>query len=253
MRLPSRVTPWLVVGSVLTASVVAGCRGGDDPAPSPQPATNRPAATVAEPSVQPGTGSALRARLKDATAPIAVRSEPAGSIAATLPATTPLGSRRTFLVDRVEGDWVRVLLPTRPNGSTGWVAADAVTTERITDAIVVDLSRRTITVTVSGHDPLTAPVAVGTQQNPTPTGRFYVTDRVRPRNPHGAYGAFALGLSAHSDTLTEFGGRDGQVGIHGTNQPASIGKAASHGCVRVPPEVVKRLELVPLGTPVVIT
>jgi lipoprotein-anchoring transpeptidase ErfK/SrfK len=80
-----------------------------------------------------------------------------------------------------------------------------------------------------------------------------VTDRVRPGNPKGAYGAFALGISAHSDTLTEFDGGDGQVAIHGTNQPASIGRAASHGCVRVPPHVVKQLELVPLGTPVIIT
>jgi lipoprotein-anchoring transpeptidase ErfK/SrfK len=80
-----------------------------------------------------------------------------------------------------------------------------------------------------------------------------VTDRVRTTDPNGAYGSFALGLSAHSDTLSEFGSGDGQIGIHGTNEPASLGKAVSHGCVRVPDSMAARLPEVPLGTPVVIT
>ena len=60
--------------------------------------------------------------------------------------------------------------------------------------------------------------------------------------------------SAHSFTLSEFGGGDGQIGIHGTNQPDSIGTSASHGCVRVPNEVITALAgNIPLGTPVTIT
>ncbi len=73
-----------------------------------------------------------------------------------------------------------------------------------------------------------------------------------PTNP-AAYGLFALGLSAHSDTLSEFGTGDAQVGIHGTGDRASIGKAVSHGCVRVTPDVARVLSRVPLGTPVDIT
>lgn len=96
-------------------------------------------------------------------------------------------------------------------------------------------------------------MAVGSVDDPTPSGRFYVTDRVRPPDPGGSYGAFALGLSAHSPTLSEFGSGDGQIGIHGTNEPGSIGQAVSHGCIRVPADVVPLLARIPLGTPVMIT
>jgi lipoprotein-anchoring transpeptidase ErfK/SrfK len=68
----------------------------------------------------------------------------------------------------------------------------------------------------------------------------------------GPYGTFALGLSAHSDRLSEFAGSDAQVGIHGTNDPSSIGRAVSHGCVRVPDDVADVLAQVPLGTPVLV-
>ena len=69
----------------------------------------------------------------------------------------------------------------------------------------------------------------------------------------GAYGPFAIGLSAHSDTLTEFAGGDGAIGIHGTNDPASIGNPVSHGCVRVPNDVAVQLaQMLAPGTPVTI-
>jgi lipoprotein-anchoring transpeptidase ErfK/SrfK len=101
---------------------------------------------------------------------------------------------------------------------------------------------------------LTTPVAGGTDDNPTPTGQFYVVDKLDTGDPSGPYGQFAFGLSAYSDVLTEFAGGDGQVGIHGTDDPSSIGQAVSHGCVRVPGEVAQRLsETINLGTPVVIS
>src|SRR5690606_7282007 len=90
--------------------------------------------------------------------------------------------------------------------------------------------------------------------NPTPTGFFFVTDNVTLANPNSAWGPHALGLSARSETITEFNGGDGIVGIHGTNRPESIGEAASLGCVRVPNEVIVKLhEMIQIGTPVPIT
>lgn len=69
----------------------------------------------------------------------------------------------------------------------------------------------------------------------------------------GAYGPFAIGLSAHSETISEFAGSDGQIGLHGTSDPGSIGQAVSHGCVRVPNDVIARLASdLSLGTPVTI-
>ncbi len=100
---------------------------------------------------------------------------------------------------------------------------------------------------------LETPVAVGAPDAPTPTGTFAVIDRLQSPDPASPYGPFALGLSAHSDTFSEFAGGDGQIGIHGTDDPSSIGQAVSHGCVRVPNDVVARLaELLPLGTPVIV-
>ena len=240
----------LVASAALASLVLAGCGGGtgpSDPAVQAAAPTTATAATVPATTTAPGT---LRVSLANAGRPLTVWRAPGGDAMLTLPATTSYGSARTLLVDRAEGPWYRVLLPTRPNGGVGWVKAGDVTVQQVADTITVNVSRRTITVTLAGRSPVTTAAAVGTSADPTPRGRFYVTDRVQPANPGGAYGPLALGLSAHSDTLRTFGGGDGQIGIHGTDEPASIGRAASHGCIRVPAQIVALLRQVPLGTPV---
>jgi lipoprotein-anchoring transpeptidase ErfK/SrfK len=96
-----------------------------------------------------------------------------------------------------------------------------------------------------------ATVAIGTPSNPTPTGEFFVTDRVTVGNTAGPWGPAALGLSARSDTVTEFNGGDGIVGIHGTNRPGLIGQAVSLGCIRLSNDMITMLHaMVPIGTPV---
>jgi lipoprotein-anchoring transpeptidase ErfK/SrfK len=118
------------------------------------------------------------------------------------------------------------------------------------DEVDVDLTSRLLTWRRNGAVMLQTPVAVGAPETPTPAGHFYVTDLLDTPDG-GAYGPFAIGLSAHSDTLSEFGGGDGQIGLHGTSDPSSIGQSVSHGCVRVPNEVVVQLATnLPLGTPV---
>lgn len=198
------------------------------------------------------------------TAPVAVRAAaPAGvtvwsapratSSSVPLPATTSFGTPRVLLATATRGTWLRVLLPTRPNGATGWVRARDVTRRVITDEVRVDLTAHTLTWWHAGTVALETPVAVGAPETPTPAGTFFVTDLLQNADPAGAYGPFALGLSAHSDTLSEFAGGDGQIGVHGTDAPWSIGQSVSHGCVRVPNDVVDRLAHgLPLGTRVVI-
>jgi lipoprotein-anchoring transpeptidase ErfK/SrfK len=116
---------------------------------------------------------------------------------------------------------------------------------------VVDLSDRELTYYKGGEEVLTSVVAIGTSRNPTPTGHFYITDNVTMANPNSPWGPHAFGLSARSDTITEYNGGDGIVGIHGTNRPGSIGNAASLGCVRLPNDVITHLhELIAIGTPV---
>jgi lipoprotein-anchoring transpeptidase ErfK/SrfK len=134
------------------------------------------------------------------------------------------------------------------------VRADQVQLERLDHRVTIDLAARQLTVWVDDQVQRVVDVAVGSAENPTPTGSFFVVDKLDTTNDAGAYGPYAFGLSAHSDTLTEFAGGDGQIGIHGTNDPSSIGRAVSHGCVRLPNDAITQLAAeLPLGTPVVIS
>lgn len=65
----------------------------------------------------------------------------------------------------------------------------------------------------------TYPIAVGRILTPTPTGSFTIINK--QKNPGGPFGAFWMGLSKP------------HYGIHGTNQPSSIGHDVSHGCIRM--------------------
>lgn len=170
----------------------------------------------------------------------------------TLPHTTILGTVSVFEVVEgpVEG-WLRVKVPVRPNGTEGWVEASDVMIYVVDGRFVVDLSERTLSYYEDGKLVLTTQAAVGSHRNPTPEGDFFVTDNVTLANPGSAWGPHAFGISARSDTITEYNGGDGIIGIHGTNRPGSIGNAASLGCIRVPNHVITQLhEMVPVGTPV---
>lgn len=170
-----------------------------------------------------------------------------------LPATTEFGSPRVLLATARKGSWYRVSLPTRPNGATGWVRARDVSLGTLRDDVHVDLIAHTLTWRRDGLVVLTTRVAVGAPETPTPVGAFFVTDLLDNVDDAGPYGPYALGVSAHSDTLSEFAGGDGRIGIHGTDDPDSIGQAVSHGCVRVPNDIVTLLaRSLPLGTPVTI-
>ena len=170
----------------------------------------------------------------------------------TLPATTILGTPTVLgVVELADDGWALVRLPVRPNGSTGWVRFESVDFYAVDGRIVVDLSDRTLTYYAGGEQVLTVDIAVGSTRNPTPTGEFFVTDSVELTDPNSPWGPHALGLSAYSDTITEYNGGPGIIGIHGTNKPGSIGSAASLGCVRMPNEAITELyALVTLGTPV---
>src|SRR5919206_3536635 len=99
---------------------------------------------------------------------------------------------------------------------------------------------------------LCAVAAVGSSATPTPLGRYYVNQKLRVTDPSGPYGPGAIGISAFSPVLTGWT-QGGPIAIHGTNDPASIGRAVSNGCLRVQNDVLRRLfSLVPAGTPVVI-
>ena len=161
-----------------------------------------------------------------------------------------------MLEDRLDAGcriaWFRVQLPVKPNGSTGWVRREDVLVGRLNARIVVDESQKRLYLYKRGVVVFSSPAAIGKPSTPTPRGRFYVTQRLIPVSRNGPFGPRALGTSAHSTVLTTWVD-GGPVGIHGTNEPFSVGRPVSHGCIRLPnAKIVRLFALTPLGTPVVV-
>jgi lipoprotein-anchoring transpeptidase ErfK/SrfK len=148
--------------------------------------------------------------------------------------------------------WYRVQLPVKPNGATGWIRAENVELATVRSRIVVDLSERTVTLLRDGRAVFTTRAAIGSPATPTPTGAYYVNQRLVPTDPTGPFGPGAIGISAFSEVLTGWT-QGGPVAIHGTNRPDLIGQAVSNGCIRVRNDALRRLWRHTLaGTPVVV-
>jgi lipoprotein-anchoring transpeptidase ErfK/SrfK len=251
-----------LAASVLLAATVAGC--GADPAAEPAagPATaappSTPSAATAQPDPAPPADLPDRAHVAEPVgATVEVLAAPDGEAVETFPDERPSGAPLTFLVheddtDLAQDGWVQVHLPVRPNGSTGYVRADDVALHAVSHRLEMSTARNELTLLEDGEPVRTMPAASGTGDTPTPLGTFYLTELLEPTNE--GYGPYAYGLSAHSEVLTSFGGGPGQIGLHGTDDAGSVGRAVSHGCIRLSNEDITYLAgLLPLGTPVVVT
>ena len=131
------------------------------------------------------------------------------------------------------GQWLQVMLPGRPDGSTGWIAQDG-TRELMTSwRILIDLAARRLRVYRDGHTVRTFEAIIGKPSTPTPTGQFFVEETVQMPVGHPG-GPYALALSARSNVLQKFEGGPGQIAIHGLEDlGGALGAAESHGCVRL--------------------
>ena len=183
---------------------------------------------------------------------------PNGALRARFSKLTDLGYPTTFWIvgailnNRCGATWYRVKLPIKPNGAVGYVHPRDVSVEKVTTRISVDLSRRELRLYRRGKLVLRTPVAVGSPSTPTPIGRYFVSQRIKMSNPRGPFGPVVLAVSAFSNVLQGWA-EGGPIAIHGTNAPWTIGRAASHGCIRVPNETLTRLYAATAGgTPVVI-
>jgi lipoprotein-anchoring transpeptidase ErfK/SrfK len=155
-------------------------------------------------------------------------------------------------VQNCQGRWYRVRLAKWPNGTTGWVRSKDVKTTRLHARILIDVSQHRLYFYKAGRLVLKSAAAIGKPSTPTPLGTFFVTQRFVVSPTTGPFGPRALGISAFSNVLRTWTD-GGPIGIHGTNEPFSIGAPVSHGCVRLPNDRIIRLfGLVPLGTPVLI-
>jgi len=159
--------------------------------------------------------------------------------------------------------WVEVLSPDRRWGRVelpyvwprreGWIRLTGLRRATTGVEVHVDLSRHWITVYKRDDRLFGFRAAIGAAVSPTPPGDYVVTDRVP--FARGSYlGSFAFGISGIQPRLPPGWSGGNQLAIHGTNDPSSIGRSVSAGCVRVSEAALARLRpLLRLGTPVVIT
>jgi hypothetical protein len=148
------------------------------------------------------------------------------------------------------GGWSQVLLPSRPNGSVGWLRTSDVTRRTTPYLIRVHVGSRELALYDEGSLVGTWPIAVGAPGTPTPTGRTFLLGSIVDENQ--PYSPVILPLGTHSDTLDSYGGGPGTVALHGWPDDSVFGNAVSHGCVRVPADALDQLTEVPLGTLVLI-
>jgi len=164
---------------------------------------------------------------------------------------TPTQMNDTWLpvIDQKEG-WTQVLLPSRPNGSIGWLRTAQLVERRTPYVIRVHVGSRRMELVRDGATVGEWSVAVGAPATPTPTGRTFLLGSIVDEAQ--GFSPVILPLGTHSDTLDTYGGGPGTVAIHGWTDPSVFGKAISHGCVRVPADALEQLRDVPLGTLVII-
>lgn len=246
-----RLCAALGIGALLVVAFLTGCTTAAAPAsPAPQHPVSHSPSLASTPTVAPSPPSAGTSATANA-AQLAVYSAPDGTATETLSNPQPSGAPLVLLVAATKGSWLQVHLAQRPNGSTGWIKAAAVTLHTLAYSLKASTQSRTLALYKHGALVKTFTVATGTGGTPTPHGSFYITELLAPTN--AGYGPYAFGLSAFSDALTSFGGGPGQIGLHGTDDAASIGKAASHGCIRLAnPDITELAGLLPLGTPITI-
>jgi lipoprotein-anchoring transpeptidase ErfK/SrfK len=164
---------------------------------------------------------------------------------------TEFGSPRVLGVVRHHGAWIAVQSPQLANGRLGWIRARATRPGATDLSIHVDRSRRRLVLRDRGRVVQRMTVAVGRPGNATPLGRFAVTDRLHTKRADSPYGCCAIALTGHQTHLPPGWPGGDRLAIHATLNAASIGQAASLGCVRAPTEPLRRLmRRVPLGTPV---
>jgi lipoprotein-anchoring transpeptidase ErfK/SrfK len=156
----------------------------------------------------------------------------------SLPPLTPLTGERTTLpvvgyATDVRGRWLHVMLPGRPNSSTGWIEQGGTRETTTGWRIIVSTPLRRVWVYFDGHLLESYPAVVGKPSTPTPTGNFFVEEtEIMPSGAAG--GPYVLALSARSNVLQDFDGGPGQIGIHGRdNLGGTLGQAESHGCMRL--------------------
>lgn len=195
--------------------------------------------------------------------PTVARSEPGRGMIVQLLATRARwshGVNRLLILesayDRHDRVWLRVVLPGRPNGVSGWISIDHVLVGRTPWRVVVNTTSRLASVYRGGRLAKRFRVVVGAPGTPTPEGLFAVAERQATGDPNTFTGPWVLALTARSSTLENYAGGPGVTALHGRGGASlldPLGTARSHGCVRISNRVITWLARVAApGTPVLI-
>jgi lipoprotein-anchoring transpeptidase ErfK/SrfK len=245
----------------LLTAAIAGCGADTEPSPTSS-STSPPAGVTGRLTPAPQTGGAASSHAPSGStqaAPLAfhvrrraqLRLGPGGKMVATITTRTEFKSPTILAVAARKPGWVLVRTSV-PGHHVGWLPTDAGALFSEPRSIVIDLSRRTLTL--FHRDKLTDVyrVAIGTAATPTPRGRFAVTDRLTVP-PGSDYGCCILALNAHQPKIAQGWGGGDRIAIHATPATWAIGKRVSHGCIRATDAALKQLmRRIHLGAPVTI-
>jgi hypothetical protein len=221
-----------------------------EPADARSPLDVRPVAPIEAPNgapapVPPGPHGAMVLRRTQ------LRAQPGGRVVRTVGTKTAWGSRNVMgVVERREG-WIGVVSHHLPNSRVGWIPLDSARLVHQPYTMHIDVSRRSLVVRHRGRVARRVRIAVGRAGSTTPLGRFAITDLLRYRTTHGAYGCCALALTARQPNIPQGWSGGDRIGIHGTPNESSVGTAVTAGCMRArEADMQWMLRHIRLGAPV---
>ena len=185
--------------------------------------------------------------------PTVLYREPGGRKRLRLTAKTEWGSPRVLGVVKQRGGWLGVQAAELRNGEIAWVRRSKARVDCVNWSLHADLSKRMLFVRRDGRTVRKMRVAIGRAANPTPKGRFTVTDKLRVTDPDSAYGCCVLALSGHQTNLPAYWPGGDRLAVHATTDESTIGDPVSLGCLRIVSTRARWLiETVPLGSPIFI-
>jgi lipoprotein-anchoring transpeptidase ErfK/SrfK len=184
-----------------------------------------------------------------------LHTKPNGRVIARVGSRTDFGSPQMLTVAARRGGWLGVINEDVSNGGLAWVRAQGRTLQpRRTDVVLrVNLEDRRLELVDGTRVERKMTVGVGRPGSPTPKGRFSVTDKLSGRPYGGTYGCCILALSGRQPKVPPGWQGGDRLAIHGTNDPGSIGRQSSAGCLHADASDLRLLmRRVSLGTPVLI-
>ncbi len=224
--------------------------GGDDGTRNFEP--EKGGALAAPFPTDPQTASCYTtARVRGATV---LYREPGGRKRMKLTARTEWNSPRVLGVVTQRTGWLGVQASELKNGEIAWIRRSEAQVDCARWSLHADLSKRRIVVRRDGRAMRKLTVAVGREENPTPTGRFSVTDKLKVSDASASpYGCCVLALTGHQTDLPPYWPGGDRLAVHATKDASSIGQPVSLGCLRATSSQVRWLiETIPLGAPIFI-